>query len=612
MLYFLFPNSASRHSLLRARGVSGHSARWPAALLLLVLALSACTTGPKEIKNPYGKYRTNIEQMMPIPYTPRDDGLSLSPAELHAFKTVSDLDRDLSEEDARTVELHFKYFVHERRELFGRYLERSARFLPHVRKTFAERGIPEDIAYLFMVESGGNPNARSRVGALGLWQFMPYTGKHYRLTQNSWIDERRDPYKATHAAADYLLKLYNDFSNWHLAVAAYNAGEGKIGRAVNGTGANDFFELCRLDSKLAVNARLKDETRDYVPKLIAVAKIMRNLERLGFPQPAPDMAWNLAPMTIPSGTNLSALAQNLGLTWDEFSGMNPAFRRTASPPTTESTAYVPLDRRAEAERWVAGAEARIYAGWKEYTVKKGDTLASIAKRHKTTEAALKQANNISSLPSRGKSILIPGAGRVEPVYAALPQTRTSSAASAGTYTVQPGDTLYGLARQWGTSVNSLREANRMGSKQTELAAGQRISVPGDSMYKPGIMPASKDTHRSGVTYMVRRGDTVSSIALKTGVSVRDLCTINKLNSAKPAVRTGQKLIIPPRSPAAALENASAEDAIQKRTVKVAPGDTLYGLAQKHNVSLNTLREANKLGSNDGLAVGQKIVIPGGK
>ena len=609
------------------------------ALLILVLAFAGCVKRPQT--DPVAKYRTNMEEMMPGPYTPRDDGVPLTSEELHAFKTVGDLDRDLSAEDARTVELHFKYFVHQKRGTFERFLERTSRFLPYIRKVFNDRGIPADVAYLAMVESGGNPNAISPAGAVGLWQFMPFTGKKYGLSQDSWVDERRDPYKATYAASDYLLKLYNDFSKWNLAVAAYNAGEGKIGRAVNGTGATDFFDLCRLDGQLEEKARLKTETRDYVPRLIAIAKIMRNLKRLGFSEPSPGMAWDLKPMNVPPGTNLSGLARQLGLTWDEFSGMNPAFRRTASPPAGESVAYVPPDKMADAVRWVASSEARVYAGWKEYRVKKGDSLASVAKRNKVSVASIREANGISALPKPGSVILLPGGGqKVEPVYAALPETASSPSASAGSYTIQSGDTLFSLAQQWGTDVASIRLANRMGNKDA-LRPGERISVPGNSKNKPvSVSPApiksnvNASPSLTGMprpSYTVRSGDTIGSIAKSCGVSVSALCEVNGLDRKKPKIRIGQKLAVPVKPGANAVEKPAPKPAVSAKpadpsparadtakpaaakakggSVTVKPGDTLYSIARANNVSTQDLQKANKLDKDAKIKPGQKLLLP---
>jgi membrane-bound lytic murein transglycosylase D len=514
-------------------------------LLLLFVALSGCA-----VKKPVdtSKYYPDEDELM-ISYTPRDDGLPLTPDELHAFKTVSVFDRNLSEEDARVVELHFKFFVHERRALFERFLARSSRFLPYVKKYFADRGIPEELVYVFMIESGGNPNARSHAGAVGLWQFMPRTGRHYRLFQSAWIDERRDPYKATSAAADYLLKLYNDFGDWHLVAAAYNAGEGKIGRAMSGTGARDFFELCRLNDNLDYKAQLRDETRDYVPRLIAVAKIMRNLDRLGFSQPDPDMAWDLVPLTVPPGTNLTALARRLDLSWEEFSGMNPAFRRSSSPSNMPSTAYVPPDRLTAAVDFADSREARAVPDGRDYTIAKGDTLASIAKRHKVTVAAIREANGFDQLPSIGTVIIVPGKGP-------SPARAGEEASGVTHYTVQKGDTPMGIAIKFGITLDALCKANNLNRAKPVIKVGQKLSIQGAR--------ASGGTSPSG-----------------SGVR---------------------------SSPAPASSGAAAQTAT--RSVTVQAGDTLFGIAAKNKTSVSALQKANKLGNNTKLKIGQKLVIPG--
>jgi membrane-bound lytic murein transglycosylase D len=461
------------------------------------------------------------------------------------------------------VELHFKFFMHERRGTFERFMIRSSRFLPHIKKVFTDRGIPEEIAYLCMVESGGNPNARSHAGAVGLWQFIPGTGRRYGLIQNAWIDERRDPYKATYAASDYLLKLYGDFGDWHLAVAAYNAGEGKIGRAVRGTGAKDFFELCRLDGCLEERARLKEETRDYVPRLIAFAKIMRNLDRLGFSKPTPDMAWNLSPLTVPPGTNLTALATHTGLNWEEFSGMNPAFRRTSSPPNMQSTAYVPPGRLTDAVNFTASREARAAPDGRDYTINKGDTLASIAKRHKASVAAIREANGFDQLPSIGTVIIVPGRGP-SPARAEEGAPGGNSAARSGVthYTVQRGDTPFAIALKFGITIDALCEANNLNRAKPVIKVGQKLSVQG--------------TRASG-----------------------------KTSPSGPGVRPS------PASAPSAAPTASSGTAAQTatRSVSVQAGDTLFSIAAQNGISVSALQKANKLGSGTTLKVGQKLLIP---
>ncbi|MDR2800104.1 MAG: LysM peptidoglycan-binding domain-containing protein [Desulfovibrio sp.] len=576
---------------------------FPTLPLLAALLLSACAlhkgTGPD-------KYQADLPEMMDS-YTPRDDGRPLSTSELEAFKTISDLDRSVSPEDAQVVELHFKFFVHENRRLVERYLSRGARFLPYARKIFASRGIPEDLAYLFLVESAGNPNAYSRAGAVGLWQFIPGTGRKYGLTQNAWLDERRDPYKSTYAASDYLLKLYNDFEDWPLAAAAYNAGEGKIGKAMSGTGAKNFFELCRLDERLEERARLRPETRDYVPRLIAVAKIMRNLKKLGFDEPSPDMAWDLSPMNLPPGTNLAGLAKHLDIPWSDFTGMNPALRRAASPPAGAATAYVPPDKLTAAVSWVSTPGARSFAGWTEYTVRKGDSLASIAKRHKISVGELKTANGISSLPPKGETLVIPTSGKgavyealapkhapaplaspVPPVRAADRQAPQTAAAKDGEqknrtadqgYSVGPGDTLSGVALRNGTTVAELARLNNLNPKRAIIRVGQRLILPGKSA------AAQASAQRAGAPAPAQSAPLTAEAG---GAPAKN-----------PAPKSERKDPGEEKSPA--RTNA--------KSISVKSGDTLTSIARRHKVSVRALQEANKLEAGATLRIGRKLFIP---
>lgn len=606
-----------------------------AVLIFAALLLAGCAareSGPESVAE---KYRVDYEEVVEEPYIPRDDGQPLTPAELRAFKTKGTLDARLSQEESQIVELHFKYFVHQHRKSLERFILRSSRYLPYIKQVFKEKGIPEEIAYLCMVESGGNPNAISPAGAAGLWQFMPFTGRKYGLTQNNWIDERRDPFKATHSAADYLLKLYSDFDDWHLAVAAYNAGEGKIGRGLAGTGAKDFFELCRLNDDLDGKARLKEETQQYVPRLLAMIKIMRNLKHLGFPEPSPADAYDLVPVSVQPGTSLTALAKNLGLSWEEFSAMNPAYRRTASPPTISSTAYLPPDKEASITAWLQTKEARVYADWKEHRVRKGESLSSLGKRYGVTIAAIREANGFKNLPKPGNIILIPGKGG-SPVRPAL--ASATGGGAGGVYQVAAGDTLFGLALRWGTSVDAICSANKMKAKST-LSVGQKLLVPSTSKTPPARQ-AKQDAGAGGLTgggasYVVQPGDTLSSIARLCATSVDELCDANGLTK-KSILKVGQSLRVPnkkggkPAAPSSGQTTRTTQatqttqsgqtgqtgQSTQKapapssgKTITVRPGDTLYSLAVAHKTTVNALQKANGMGGGTALKPGQKLKLP---
>lgn len=563
----------------------------PLVLLLATLLLFAagCAGRGGSTQEGDSKFHQDDEEVVDNTYVPRDDGRPLSETELQAFRSLGEIDRNLSQEETAIVEAHFKYFVHDHRGTLQRFADRTARYLPYMKKTFSSRGIPEEVVYLSMVESGGNPNAVSPAGAAGLWQFMPYTGKQYGLSQNRWIDERRDPFKATYAASDYLLKLHGDFNNWHLAIAAYNAGEGKIGKALAGTGAKDFFELCRLNGNLEERRQLKNETQNYVPRFIAMAKIMRNLKLLGFREPSASEAYDLTPIEIPAGSNLSALAQNLGLTWDEFSGMNPAYRRTGSPPTMPTMAYLPANQIAQAQTWLASSESRMYADWREDTVRRGDTLASVAKRNNVPLDALRDANGLTALPSTGASIIIPGKATTQD-YAAYDNGASTTKGSAGKYTVGAGDTLYSLAQDWGTSVESIQRTNRL--TNNDISVGRRLIIPADarspqkalqrssrsekSASAGGSSKTTAASPRAGATaadytasHTVKSGDTLFSLSRQYGVNVTDLCAANKIQPGDP-LKAGRKLKVPTTTAAAPEPKSTAQDGKAQPTAKTAP------------------------------------------
>ena len=589
-------------------------------LALLLVFVAGCG-----VKTSYDKFKPDEEELMDHNYTPRDDGRPLTSAELHAFRTLGIIDQNMSQEETAIVELHFKDFVHDRRGTFQRFYDRMHRFIPHVERVFAEKCIPIDLVAMALAESGGNPNAISRAGAAGLWQFMPRTGKHYGLRQNSWIDERRDPFKATYAAAEYLIKLYRDFNDWHLAIAAYNAGEGKVGWAIEGAGTNKFFDIVDAGPKLTDKARLRTETVEYVPRIIAFSKILRNMDRLGFTRPPADAAFNLASVTVPPGTNLSAMARDLSLTWDEFSSMNPAYRRTASPPTMETVAYVLPNQIPAATAWLANKETRAYADWKEYTVRKGDSLASIAKRHKSTTAAIQEANNFTKLPRVGTVLLIPGksAAQADPVMPAMRDPSTQPSRTMGTYVVQQGDTLFSLSKAWGVSTDQIRVANRMG-RSNNLAIGQRLSVPGGSKTPPRH---HTDSHPGNippdaVIYTVKPGDTLGGISQTTGVPSNTLCLLNNI-TPKTTLQVGQKLALRETGaarPAAASATATAtrpaaQDKAQQTgkgsggSVTVKSGDTLFSIARANGTTVDKLLAVNNLSKKAVIKPGQKLVLP---
>ena len=510
--------------------------------------------------------------LVEYPSLPADDGIPLTAAEQKALHSTGELDKHLTAAQKKQVERHFKYFLRRNRVGFQTYLTRAEGYLPHVRQVLREKGLPEELASLAIVESGYNCNAVSRAGATGMWQFMRYTGTRYGLIQNYWQDERRDPYKATEAAANYLAQLYEYFGDWHLAIASYNGGEGKISRALKHTGAESFFELSRLNKDIAeYKLQLRPETQQYVPRFLAVAKIMRNLELLGFQEPDPRKAHDVVAIKVGPGADLGALAKQAGVSYADFKAMNPAYRRNISPVSGHSTAYVPKKSKDKCVAWLAKPQARSFAGWEQYKVRRGDSLYALSQRHGVPVETLRQANNLKGNTLReGATLLIPGGGKAAPATAKAAQTTQT-------------------AQKKSTSKSAAQSGGQKSSQQKAVASSQKSQ------------PASKG--RS--IHTVKRGENLYQIARNYNVSLSSLQTANKMSASDSFVLVGQKLVIP--GPGEASSKTTAQG--RSKTVVVQKGDTLYSLAQKNNTSVDKLIQTNKLGRNALIKPGQKLLIP---
>ncbi|BCS88939.1 LysM peptidoglycan-binding domain-containing protein [Pseudodesulfovibrio sediminis] len=475
--------------------------------------------------------------------TPEED---LTQAEQAVLNARFGLLFDLPPHETKDVELFFTYYNHKARKTMVRWLERSQPFLPYVRRVFTQYGLPQDLVLLPFVESGYNVQAYSWAGAGGMWQFMKGTGRLYGLKSDWWIDERRDPFKSTDAAARHLRDLYEQFGDWYLALAAYNAGSGKISRALKSAKCDDFFELTERNRKLSRRIRLKTETKHYVPKFIAISKIFQNLDTLGFEPVSWDMEEEVIPVKVPGGTDLLALARAGGLSWSEFHKYNPAFRRQVSPPHMEAAAYLPVEKADKMIAYLANPGSRPYAGYTRYRIRSGDSWWRISRRYNVPTSVLKKVNNTRSNTLRpGHYVMIPGNSSGRSV-AAGSSTRSSSTAKTraiavqrGNYKVRSGDTLWSISQRFGTTVNTLKRANGLHSNRLKL--GQKLYIPNSSS-KATKAAAKKagQVKAQLVHYKVRRGDNLISISRKFGVKVSDLQRWNSLNS-RGTIYAGQKL-----------------------------------------------------------------------
>jgi membrane-bound lytic murein transglycosylase D len=378
------------------------------------------------------------------------------------------------------VEYFVNYFQTGGRKVFAKWLSRSERYIPMMRDILKRNGLPEDLVYLAMIESGFSPRAYSVASASGPWQFMSGTGKRYSLRIDPWIDERRDPIKSTIAAAMYLKELYSLFNkDWYLAAAGYNAGENKILRAIDMYDSRDFWQL-------AEGSYLKRETKDYVPKLLAAAIIAKDPARYGFADVAYLPPIEFDTVLVPSRTDLDLVARLTGVSCDNIRELNPELRKGCTPPDypnyelklpkgkkdifLEGYANIP-----ENERYV---EKVAYT---RYRAGRRDTLASIARRFGVKSDEIARLNNLKrSGRLRGKVLILPVnrdavVASSETGHTRAVKSRKASKEFVKYYTVKKGDTLHSVAKRFSVSEKIIAAWNHLKSR-TSLNPGKRIII----------------------------------------------------------------------------------------------------------------------------------------
>lgn len=511
---------------------------------------------------------------------------TLSPREKEALKSEPEIDFELDIRENQTLQDYFVYYSQKKKHTFERWLQRAEPYLPYIRQVFTEKGLPQDLVFLPFAESGFNPWAYSHAGAAGLWQFIPGTGRRYGLRVDWWIDERRDPYLATHAAADYLSKLYKQFNDWYLVLAAYNAGEGRVAWALRKSGENCYFDL--------INSRryLHRETRNYVPKFLAILKIVRNLEKLGFEPLQWDAAVKPTRVEVKGGTDLLALAQTLGQDWSDFRQHNPAFRRMASPPDKTCPVYLPEEKKAEALAFLDSPRARPYAGFQRHRIRSGDSWWRLSRRYGVPIQVLKKVNQTSSnLLRPGQSVLIPGSG------SKAAAVQRSTAPKDGVYTVQSGDTLWEIARRFNTQVSALRSANNLSSSTLQI--GQKLNIPGQS-----DQAQTRTIAKRRANYTIVKGDSLWKLSQRFGVSLETLLQANGLDKSA-TLRIGSKLYIPDLTHAQAAKTRQEAEETHQQLVRyrVKKGDNIWNIARKFGVNTKQLLAWNNLSP-------QQLIHPG--
>lgn len=448
--------------------------------------------------------------------------------------------------------------------LFRRWLARSSRYVPTLYRALEAEGLPKDLVFLAMVESGFSPRAHSWASASGPWQFMPVTGRRYGLRVGFWVDERRDFEKASVAAARHLSWLYGYFGDWHLAMAAYNAGAGRIRGAIKNP-PGDFWALRQT-------RYIKRETREYVPKILASAIIAKDPERYGFDDVPYQPSLRFGTVTVTVATSLATLGEACGgLPAQALSDLNPSLRVGVTPPGETWRVRVPPgleESCADGLKYIPHESRMTFRYW---DAREGETVEEIARALETTPAAILKFHGVDD-PMRmadyaEMAIPVPFL-RAPEIPIAAPEQKRARGGSYGPgksrlifHRVRSGDSLWRVAHRYHVTVSKLRAWNGMW-RSNALKIGQRLRV------------------------YLGRGAEVPAQRTRAG--------------ARPAVRAPAR----PR-PAAVASSASARGT---STHRVAEGESLWIIARRHSTTVEALRQLNGLNADQVLSIGQTLRV----
>jgi len=373
------------------------------------------------------------------------------------------------------------YFTTRGRKYFTLYVERAGRYAPMIGSILEENDLPRDLIFLAMAESGFNNHAKSVAAAVGPWQFMPATGKDYSLNQNFYVDERRDPVKATIAAAQYLGKLYQDFGAWEIATAAYNAGEGKLGRAIKKYKTTDFWELTR-------GKYLKSETKNYVPKIMALAIIGKNLKTFGFTDLDFRAPMDYAEIQVGPLTDILKLAEALKVDVEEIQRLNPEILRWFTPPNVENykLRLPPLYAQSYANCCIK--QNFKVTSFQEYVVPKKMTLLQVSNKFRLNNTqVLSHLNSLSpkakltkgtviKLPFQKGAKLVPTNRYFADLFIKKKERMRKVAVTQKYHKVKKGESLYLIARKHKISVKRLITNNSSIKKSGKVIPGTRLVI----------------------------------------------------------------------------------------------------------------------------------------
>ena len=512
----------------------------------------------------------------------------------------------------RQVLLNINYFLNDARGFMTRGLSRGSKYIPMMKNIFRQKGLPEDLVYLALIESGFKTEAVSHASAVGPWQFIGATGRRYGLTINEWVDERMDPVKSTYAAADYLTTLHDMFNSWPLAIAAYNSGEGKILKGMKNYGVSNFWDMT------SVGGHLANETKLYVPSFLAATFIAKDPGAYGLEIDAqPPDKWD--EVRVPAQITLKEAAKFSDSTEERLKELNPHLKKGATPPDQPGYALrIPAGSsdqfaKAYAKSGKGTAVASVTDNSGQHVVRRGETLESVAAKYGLTAKELGAHNNITKIDGKlkaGTKLALPQpkpptraavASAVPPRAATAPPS-APAARKASIHTVASGENVGGIAKKYGLTAKELMALNNL--KGPDIKIGQKLKVAAEPKPERSAPAAAKPTPPAKpTTHKVAAGENVGGIAKKYGLTAKELMTLNNLKS--PDIRVGQTLKVggQPDQPA----KRAAVPAASGATHTVAAGESVGVIAEKYGMKSKDLMALNNL-DGPNIRIGQKLKV----
>lgn len=493
------------------------------------------------------------------------------------------------------VQQRIQWYMHHKGYL-ERVAKRGSPYVYYILQELKLRHMPSEIALLPIIESGFDPFAYSNAGAAGLWQMMPGTASGLSLRQNWWYDGRRDIYASTNAALDYLQYLAKEFNNnWLLALAAYNSGDGTVQRAIKANlkagKPTDFWDL-----------NLPKQTQQYVPNLLAIAAIVSDPDEYPIQWPTTKLAPFITPVQVGSQIDLAKAAKLAGISLEELYSLNPGFNRWATDPDGKHILLVPADKAEAFKANIAKLPKTDRVTWQRYTIKNGDTLGTIAEKFSTSVTLIKSINNLhDNIIHVGQVLLIPRAKKtfahtvLDKIKHYIHHDRDLPGPNRVVHVVQPGDSLWKIARAYHLQVKQIRFWNHLKPDQAISPGSELILWTED---KRSYHPISWRPYV--LHHTVKSGDTLDTISKHYHVSVAQLKKVNRLTSN--ILRIGQQLLIPP------AQKQLDHHALKAQTYKVKSGDSLIIIAHKYGLKAHRLKTYNGL-KNNTIKPGQTLKIP---